>query len=68
MISIPLILDPATNFATIDYDKVEFICNTQTTYPGDLRIIKTGDETNNFLIMDWSNQLINILDIDDATG
>ena len=76
-------LDPATNLATVDYDKAEFICTFKDAvknytgssitgqhvrYPSDFRLIKTGNEKNNFLLNDYDHGRIFILKINETTG
>lgn len=63
-----LISIPFSSSATVDYDKAEFICQMPGDYSGDMRVISTGNRTNDFLVLDLESQVILILKIDKTTG
>ena len=67
LISVPLIIDPITNYATIDAAKVEVLCDYEY-YLGDLRAIKGGNNTDDMLFADENNEGVSILKIDKTTG
>lgn len=69
MVAIPLLPNsPATGYYDIDDQHVQFLCKIPELYTGDMRIIKSGLYTNDFLLMDWDSRRIWILDIDETTG
>jgi hypothetical protein len=63
---IPSVDNPS--FYDINYPNVQFLCDLDMDYSGDLQIIPSGEYTNDYLVMDWGNEKIKQIDIDNAAG
>ena len=68
MVEIPLI--PSGSVYDIDYGNVRFLCNLDSSSLtiGDLRLIQGGAYANDYVVTEYSDNGIYILDIDESTG